>query len=156
MLPLSLTHSCDAVKAAEAKQRRKDENLKKSTKAGEPVEEVQESSDGGSDGEGSEIVFDGISGVQAHASSKVKTSKAKAVEVEVEEEDVPILINPNLPTLQSVLDEADVLLHILDARDPLSHRSSHLEELVSTKSSLNSLFILNKIGRYCKLVISLY
>jgi nuclear GTP-binding protein len=140
------------MKAAEAKQRRKDE--KKSAKAGIPIEEEQESSDEGSDGEGSEIVFDGISGVQAHANSKAKISRATLVEVE--EEDVPILINPELPTLRSVLDCADVILHILDGRDPLSHRSSHLEELISAKPGLNSLFILNKIGVCSKHVVLLY
>lgn len=128
------------MKTAEAKQRRKDE--KKAAK-GIAVEEVQESENERSDGGGSETVFDGISGVQGRAKFKAKIAKTKEIE---EEEDVPILINRSLSSLRSVLDQADVILYILDARDPLSHRSSHLEELISAESGTNALFILNKIG----------
>jgi nuclear GTP-binding protein len=75
--------------------------------------------------------------------------KGKAIVENVDmelEEDIPILINHDLPNLQSVLDQADVILQVLDARDPLAFRSSHLEELAAAKAGRRMLFILNKIG----------
>jgi nuclear GTP-binding protein len=58
----------------------------------------------------------------------------------------PMVITPDLPNFRSVLDSADVVVHVLDARDPLSHRSSHLEELVAARPSQRMLFVVNKIG----------
>lgn len=75
--------------------------------------------------------------------------KGKGVVEDVEmepQEGVPILINQDLPNLQSVLDQADVILQVLDARDPLAFRSSHLEELTAAKLRRQMLFVLNKIG----------
>jgi nuclear GTP-binding protein len=75
--------------------------------------------------------------------------KGRAIveDVDVElEEDIPILINHDLPNLRSVLDQADVILQVLDARDPLAFRSSHLEELAAAKPGRRTLLVLNKIG----------
>lgn len=64
-----------------------------------------------------------------------------------EEKEVPILVNPDLPTLQSVLEKADVVLEVVDARDPLAFRSEHVEQLV--KDAGKKMFlVLNKIGEY--------
>lgn len=68
------------------------------------------------------------------------------MEDEDEVEDAPALVNPNLPNLQSVLDKADVVIELLDARDPMSYRSSQLEGLVAGKENKKLLFVLNKIG----------
>jgi nuclear GTP-binding protein len=70
------------------------------------------------------------------------------VDVETEENMPPILINHDLPNLRSVLDQADVIIQVLDARDPLAFRSLHLEELAGTKPGRRMLFILNKIGSF--------
>lgn len=70
------------------------------------------------------------------------------MEVVEEEEEVPILLNRDLPTLKSVLDIADVVIEVLDARDPLSFRSSHLEELIAAKPGKRILLLLNKIGEH--------
>ncbi len=64
-------------------------------------------------------------------------------EEEEEEEEVPVLVNRDLPTLKSVLEHADVLLEVLDCRDPLAFRSSELEKLAP---SGRVVFLLNKIG----------
>ena len=65
--------------------------------------------------------------------------------VEAGEDDVPVLINPDLPNLKVVLDAADVVVEILDARDPLSSRSAHIEE-VAKKLGKKVLLVLNKVG----------
>jgi nuclear GTP-binding protein len=77
--------------------------------------------------------------------------KGKGIVEDVEmelQEGIPILINRDLPNLQSVLDQADVILQVLDARDPLAFRSSHLEELTAAKLGRRMLFVLNKIGLF--------
>ena len=64
-----------------------------------------------------------------------------------EEEEVPVLINRDLPTLQSVLEKADVVLEVVDARDPVVFRSEHVEKLVKDAGK-KVLLVLNKIGEY--------
>lgn len=71
----------------------------------------------------------------------------QSIDIDVDEE-VPILINHDLPNLQSILDQADVILQVLDARDPLAFRSSHLEELAVAKPGREIIWILNKIGAF--------
>jgi nuclear GTP-binding protein len=68
-------------------------------------------------------------------------------EKEEREEEVPILINRDLPTLQSVLEKADVILEVLDARDPMVFRSEHVEQLVKDAGK-KMLLVLNKIGDF--------
>lgn len=67
---------------------------------------------------------------------------------EEEEEEVPVLVNRDLPHLKAVLDEADVVIEVLDCRDPLSFRSSHVEKVVAEKPNRQIVFLLNKIGEY--------
>lgn len=81
-------------------------------------------------------------------SIKKRPQVSEAVDAEEEdEEEVPILINRDLPNLQSVLDKADVVIEVLDARDPLEFRSAHLESIVQ-KAGKKLLFVLSKIGTY--------
>ena len=68
-------------------------------------------------------------------------------EKENREEEVPILINRDLPTLQSVLEKADVVLEVVDARDPMVFRSEHVEQLAKDAGK-KVLLVLNKIGEY--------
>lgn len=58
--------------------------------------------------------------------------------------DVPLLIDTGAPHTAAALDTADIILHILDSRDPLSFRSAFIEESVRDKPLL---YILNKIGK---------
>jgi nuclear GTP-binding protein len=58
----------------------------------------------------------------------------------------PLLLNPELPHLAAVLDRADVVIEVLDARDPLSYRSHALEARVASKEGQKLLLVLNKIG----------
>lgn len=66
-------------------------------------------------------------------------------EAEVEEE-IPILINHDLPHLQAVCEQSDVVIEVLDCKNPLAFRSSHLEELVSAMPGKRIMLVLNKIG----------
>lgn len=59
------------------------------------------------------------------------------------EDDIPVLANRDLPNLRSVLKEADIVIQVLDARDPLRCRSTSLEDAVKGKKVL---YVLNKIG----------
>ncbi|KDQ21078.1 hypothetical protein BOTBODRAFT_27080 [Botryobasidium botryosum FD-172 SS1] len=57
---------------------------------------------------------------------------------------VPLLFDPAYPDLGSVLDKVHVLLHVLDARDPLAFRNSIIESRADDTNQSN-VFVLNKI-----------
>ncbi|KAJ8457539.1 hypothetical protein ONZ45_g18271 [Pleurotus djamor] len=75
-----------------------------------------------------------------------RPKKAQASEEESDEEDAPMLVNPELPDLQSVLECTDVILNVLDARDPLPCRSQFIEDWVRGQTGKRIVFVLNKIG----------
>lgn len=92
---------------------------------------------------------DGIASLSAKLVNKALKPRPKPVEVEEEDEeeeedDVPVLINRDLPNLKSVLDSADVIVQVLDARDPMSCRSLHLE-MLAKESGKKMLLVVNKI-----------
>ncbi|KAI0069108.1 hypothetical protein BV25DRAFT_1845130 [Artomyces pyxidatus] len=129
--------------AAEEKVRRKEE--KKANKAQKAAQPDDDGSDGeGSAGEGSASGFDGVITLGDGRLTKAGKSKAPVI-VEEEPEAVPLLINPDFPNLRSVLDKADVVVEVLDARDPLAYRSSQLENIVGEKEGQKLLLVLNKI-----------
>lgn len=106
--------------------------------------------DDGSEHEGSEAGgFDGVSAVRTSkaiaGTSKQGKTAASVAEVE-DEEDVPTLMNSELHSLTAVLEAADVVVEVLDARDPLAYHSSHLADLVKAKEGQKLLLVLNKIG----------
>ncbi|PCH41575.1 hypothetical protein WOLCODRAFT_119235 [Wolfiporia cocos MD-104 SS10] len=118
-------------KAAEEKQKRKEE--KKAAIASEGAEAAA----------GSEEAFDGVRTVNAKLQSKGSSKLVPAAPEPTEsDDDVPVLMNRDLPNLKAVLDSADVVIEVLDARDPLRCRSSHIEELSEGKKVL---LVLNKI-----------
>ena len=127
--------------AEEAKQRRKE--LKKAAKkASEDQGAVSE--DEGSD-VGGYIGAATLKATTVTAGSSKQTASTAAAHDENEDEE-PALVNRDLPSLRAVLDVADVVVEVLDARDPLAHHSSHLTELVKEKEGQKLLLILNKIG----------
>ncbi|OJT04433.1 Guanine nucleotide-binding protein-like 3 -like protein [Trametes pubescens] len=125
--------------ATEEKQRRKDEKKAAKSNAADGSEASGDEGDG---------AFDGVLSLNASAQSAPR--KGRVVEpvvedhAEAEEEETPILVNPDLPDLKSVLDAADVVLEVLDARDPLAARSAHVEGL-ARESGKRVLLVLNKI-----------
>ena len=104
---------------------------------------------GGEDG-------DGIATFDVRAKtlpSKTKKSGGAVSSIVEEASSVPPLMNPELPHLAAVLNKADVVIEIVDARDPLAHRSRALETQVSLKEGQRLLLVLNKIGAYSFLFI---
>lgn len=60
------------------------------------------------------------------------------------DDEAPPLIDTTIPDTVAAIQAADVVLYVLDARDPLSYRSSFVEKIVGEKPLF---FILNKIGK---------
>lgn len=121
---------CTVPQAGEEKQRRKDEKKQATT--------TRTQDDVDAD----------IAGISALA---VPATNAPAAAMEVDE--VPLLIDTTVPNLKAALDIADVIVHVLDARDPPSFRSAFVERESNRKKQV---FVLNKIGmcppRLCPLL----
>ena len=83
----------------------------------------------GSHGEGEGDKFDGVATLSGPTKSSSKStrgapatnsSSGSAPASTTETNEAPLLINPDLSHLAAVLDKADVVIEVLDARDPLS------------------------------------
>ena len=61
-----------------------------------------------------------------------------------------MLMDPDLPNLRAVLDKADVVVEVLDARDPQTFRSAELEKYMS-EAGKKAMFVMNKIGAWARL-----
>ncbi|KAJ7638453.1 P-loop containing nucleoside triphosphate hydrolase protein [Roridomyces roridus] len=140
--------------AAEEKQRKKESKNKKKKNVEEDEEDGSEAAGSDDEEQTNDQVFadvkalglaQGFDGIASLSAKRLDNKKLKSREEVEEEEEVPVLINRNLPSLQSVLDDADVIIEVLDARDPLPFRSTHLEELASAKPGRRVLLVLNKI-----------
>ncbi|KAL1665621.1 P-loop containing nucleoside triphosphate hydrolase protein [Schizophyllum commune] len=95
--------------------------------------------------------FDGVASISAKklnvATVTLKDARRAAAAAEVEdedEEDAPMLMDPDLPNLRAVLDKADVVVEVLDARDPQTFRSVALEKYVG-EAGKKAMFVMNKI-----------
>ncbi|KAH8999424.1 hypothetical protein EDB92DRAFT_1834090 [Lactarius akahatsu] len=138
--------------ALEAKARRKEE--KKALRAQQKNAALGADGEHGSDDEENAEDkgggFDGVATFDARAKAPPSTFKKSAggahgAASTTEDGVPPLLMNPELPHLAAVLDKADVVIEILDARDPLAHRSKALEAQVSLKEGRRLLLVLNKI-----------
>lgn len=113
---------------------------------GIPIEDVLANAGSEDDAQGKPVVFDGIGSIKGKATTQPNGHTKKAAKEDVDmKEVVPLLINRDFRNLQDVLDQADVVIQLLDSRDPLTFRSSHLEELVATKPGQKLLLVMNKI-----------
>ncbi|KAF8960205.1 hypothetical protein BDZ97DRAFT_1834514 [Flammula alnicola] len=155
--------------AAEEKERKKEEKQRALAKAraiarGEPVEdsdaeandaEARGDEDDEEEEEGKPTNSKDLNvGAESIASLSAKIVNAQlkprpkpvseVVEEEEEEEEVPVLINRDLPNLKTVLEKADVVVEVLDGRDPMAFRSQHVEELAKEMGK-RVLFVVNKI-----------
>lgn len=124
----------------EAKQLKKEQ--KKALKA---------NANGSNDEDEETNAFDGITSIgtiskpDAEAGKYSAKGKGKGPALE-DEEDVPILMNSEYQDMKTVLDKADVVLHVLDARDPLAYLSTHIQEYVKTSGKGKTFLVINKIG----------
>lgn len=149
------------MKGVEEKQRRKDEKKAALKRLQNPDAESDSEAEAGVQ----EVEVEPISknlnvGSEGIASLSAKIVHAKlnrremapAVEEAEEEDEVPVLINRDLPNMKALLDAADILVEVLDARDPEAFRSEYLEGLIKHQEK-KVLLILNKIG-LCVLILS--
>ncbi|KZS97911.1 hypothetical protein SISNIDRAFT_481788 [Sistotremastrum niveocremeum HHB9708] len=118
--------------AEEKKQKLKEQ--RKAAKAGTDTKATEDDKD--EEEEGSEAVSSAKI-VTASTAGPSKPAPKKKVE------EAPLLLDQEFPHLKAVIDKADVLLEVLDARDPLSFRSEYLENLAQSPKKL--VFVLNKI-----------
>lgn len=65
--------------------------------------------------------------------------------MDADEADIPDLVDTALATLQDVIDKADVVVQVLDARDIQGGRSEFVEKMVTDAGGKFAL-IVNKIG----------
>jgi nuclear GTP-binding protein len=171
-----------SVQAAEAKTRRKEEkkNLRAQQKSaleangrGGDDDEGSSGGEGNDDVEGEESHFDGVATLGGPTGARKSSSKSTegtsaamaggasvfpsaSTAGDAAKVGTPSLVlDSDLPHLAAVLDKADVVIEILDARDPLAHRSSVLEVRVTAKEGQKLLLVLNKIGA-CALLCALY
>lgn len=82
---------------------------------------------------------------QALAAPKKKSALVEASLDAEDEDEEPLLMDPSITDLRAALGAADVWLYVLDARDPLAHRTSFVEKL-ATEMGKKVVFVLNKIG----------
>ncbi|KAJ8580643.1 P-loop containing nucleoside triphosphate hydrolase protein [Rhizopogon salebrosus TDB-379] len=125
---------------AEEKQRRKDE--KRAALTGVDVKDIEDArkstmdvdnDENQNDGQG----FDGIMSLRSVPSAPPSKKSAEPVQLEPA---VPVTAGPN--TLREVLQKADVLLHVVDARDPAAGIS---EALFKEATGKDILLLVNKI-----------
>lgn len=66
---------------------------------------------------------------------------------------VPTLIDTTIPNTAAALQIADVVICVLDARDPLSYRSTFVEGMLGNTPLV---YVLNKIGEFLLYIILLF
>jgi nuclear GTP-binding protein len=91
-----------------------------------------------------------IPGINSVASKVLSASaaipvKANGKAAATEDDEVPELIDTALTNLQDVLDRADVVLQVVDARDIQGGRSAFIEKLVTDAGGTYGLLV-NKVG----------
>ncbi|KIM42789.1 hypothetical protein M413DRAFT_123683 [Hebeloma cylindrosporum] len=153
--------------AAEEKELKKAQKQRALAKAraiarGEPFEDSDaedkdgDAEDGDDEEEGTEkgkkdlnVGSESIASLSAKVvGTQLKPRPRPVAEVEEEDEEdedeVPVLINRDLPNLKTVLEKADVVLEVLDGRDPLGFRSQHIENL-GNELGKKVVLVVNKI-----------
>ena len=116
-------------KEAERKQQRKDAKAALKAHASESGESTE-----------------GVTEILQHENA---TSEPPRRADQATKEDIPMLLDPSIPHLDAVLNHVDVLIQILDVRDPLPCRSIWLEQNFLARSQDKKLaYVLNKIGEF--------
>ncbi|KAJ7781657.1 GTP-binding protein [Mycena metata] len=133
--------------AAEEKQRRKDQKKTKKNADSDVEDEDEDVADAGSDNEnaGDEVFAEVKALGLAQGFDGIASLSAKRLNAKLKPREVPVEVVEEELEETAVLDEADVVIEVLDARDPLPFRSAHLEELAGAKAGQRVLLVLNKI-----------
>ena len=95
------------------------------------------------------IVIDGVtdlSGNANYATQTRKDNKPAAGSSKEDEEEASLLKDSEFDCLRAVLDNSDVILHVLDARDPLAYQSTQLFNQFKQNKQRKLVHLLNKIG----------
>lgn len=137
---------------AEEEKRLRKAKKKASNSVGTVVDDEDAANEGNEEGNADED--DGVSTLATSMLSSAKSvKKAKAAAVKAKEteevedaEDIPVLVNGEYRNLEAVFKKSDIVLQLLDARDPASYQSSFLESLFDKSDSAKLYLILNKIG----------
>ncbi|RXK40290.1 hypothetical protein M231_02404 [Tremella mesenterica] len=126
----------DQVLAELASEKRQSEEEKLAKKAAfKSAREVEEDED--------------VPGIQSLTSAKAITAPLTgsvkiSIAQSIPEDDAPDLIDTQLATLQDVIDRADVILEVVDARDILGGRSRYIEGLIKDAGG-KTVLVVNKI-----------
>lgn len=98
-------------------------------------------------------VFNGVTAVRGAGMSRQAVKHVDEAAMDEDEDEGPAVVISELASLKEVLEEADVVLEVLDARDPLAYHSEQLAQLVTEKEGQKLLLVLNKIGKFsCRCV----
>ncbi|KZP00105.1 hypothetical protein CALVIDRAFT_595514 [Calocera viscosa TUFC12733] len=122
--------------AEENKQKRKD--ARKAAKDGEAPEGEQE--------EDEHLADVGITALPLPTFSKAKPSNAAPLVVEASEvdEDIPTLLDTSFVDLAAVFRDSDVIIHLMDVRNPWPHLTMEMNE-VDSKEGQKVMQVLTKI-----------
>ncbi|KAI9512703.1 P-loop containing nucleoside triphosphate hydrolase protein [Russula earlei] len=147
--PLSYKKMRYAGQAAEAKARRKEEKKNLRAHQRDALKTVGKGSGEHSSANVEEGDFDGVVTLGDPSKSPSKSTKGTSAAVNpasiADTHGAPPVLTSDLSHMSAVLDKADVVIEVLDARDPLACRSSALESRVASKEGQKLLLVLNKI-----------
>ncbi|KAI0301855.1 hypothetical protein B0F90DRAFT_1838736 [Multifurca ochricompacta] len=124
--------------AAEAKARRKEDKKTLRAQQKAALKEDRKDKERGIEGV---VTFGGRTGKSKNGNFSIGAPGSASTT----ERHAPLLLNSDLSHLAAVLDKADVVIEVLDARDPLAHRCKVLETRIASKEGQKLLLMLNKI-----------
>ncbi|KAG8956452.1 hypothetical protein FRC00_004925, partial [Tulasnella sp. 408] len=84
-----------------------------------------------------------LSGVSVLDSSRISTAAIVEDAASDEEEEAPTLLDPDIPDLDATINKADLVIQVLDSRDPLSYRVPSFEKTLAERGK-KLIFVLNK------------
>ncbi|KAG9014404.1 hypothetical protein FRB90_005376 [Tulasnella sp. 427] len=84
-----------------------------------------------------------MSGLSVVESSRISTAAVVGDLLSDDEDEAPELLDPDLPDLDSAINKADLVIQVLDCRDPLAYRVPSFEKVLANRGK-KLFFVLNK------------
>ncbi|KIO30960.1 hypothetical protein M407DRAFT_20083, partial [Tulasnella calospora MUT 4182] len=84
-----------------------------------------------------------LSGLSVVDSSRISTAAIVDDAASDEDEEAPELLDPDFPDLDATINKADLVIQVLDSRDPLSYRVPSFEKTLADRGK-KLVFVLNK------------